>query len=549
MLDAQGIDSIVVERRTDLQAAPAAHVINARTFEICRSVGVDAEVLAAACQAPADGAWVRWVTSLTGEELACVPFERQHDLAALDAVTPTPLRNLSQHRFEPILRAHVDQLDRAPSLLGVEWIAAAQDDDGVVSTVRDVTTGAISTIASAYVIGADGAASPVRRAAGIAMDGPARLGAAVTIHAQANLRPLVGDRPATLYWLVDPECEGVFVAHDLDDTWVFMHSWDPDTERLEDYTEQRCAAIFRRAVGTDAVPFEIRTISPWMMTCQVAEHYRSGRIFLIGDAAHRFPPSGGLGLNTGAVDAQNLAWKLAAVERGWAGPALLDSYEHERRPIAADNAEQSLVNAIKSLDVRTTLGVTGNDPDSRANFHATLASSEGRRRVAAAAHDQAEHFDMLGLQLGFTYSSAGGAIVDDGTPLVKATDPVRDHRPTTHPGARLPHAWITRADQRISTLDLVAPGRFVLLTSSLEWAAAAATLTAGSAPLDVVLVGRDVHDHEGTWADVSELATTGAVLVRPDQHIAWRSFEVGDDPIGVLASALATVVARALAER
>src|SRR5262249_36632302 len=153
--------------------------------------------------------------------------------------------------------------------------------------------------------------------------------------------------PAVLYWTTAPEATGTFVAHDIDSTWVYMHPWDPDRESMQDYSVEKCAEIVRRAMGTDAYPFAIRTIRGWTMTAQVAERYRERRIFLVGDAAHRFPPTGGLGLNTGVQDAHNLAWKIAAVEAGWATDALLDTYDVERRPVAQHNADVSLLNAMR----------------------------------------------------------------------------------------------------------------------------------------------------------------------------------------------------------
>src|ERR1051325_10185700 len=212
------------------------------------------------------------------------------------------------------------------------------------------------------------------------------------IHCEANLRSLVADRPAALYWTTAPEATGVFVAHDIDSTWVYMHPWDPEHEVREDYDEDRCAAIVRRAMGTDAHPFTIRTIRTWTMTAQVAARYRDRRIFLVGDAAHRFPPTGGLGLNTGVQDAHNLAWKLGAVSAGWAPDALLDTYESERRPIAQENADVSVRNAMRMMEAcRAFLGLRD--------------GSASRADVAAAIAAQAEHFDMPGLQLGFTYDT------------------------------------------------------------------------------------------------------------------------------------------------
>ena len=509
---------------------------NARTFEILRSAGADMGRVLAACQDPEEGAWVRWVTTLVGEELGRVPFEYQDRIHELDVVTPTPLRNLSQHRLEPILRDHVDTL-----VDGVEWTAAVQDADGVTSTLRDTGTGATSTVRSSYVIAADGAGSRVRASLGIAMEGPDVLQDFVMVHVTADLRHQVADRPATLYWTMDPDVRGVLVAHDPASTWVLMREWDPGTEDLGSYTPERCAALFRAAVGDDDVDPVVEHVRPWRMACQVADRYAEGRVFLVGDAAHRFPPTGGLGLNTGVADVHNLVWKLAATERGWAPPGLLGTYASERRPVAEHNAATSLENALGMLDVLVACGLTGTPEEARASFDAALATDEGRAAITAAAHAQDGHFDLLGLQLGFTYPPGSGTVVDDGSPPAQVGDPVHRYVPGTRPGGRLPHAWVERDGGRVSTLDLVPVDGYVVMTASDAWAEAAASCATGAVPLEVMQVGRDVTDPEGAWSRVSGIGATGAVLVRPDQHVAWRSAGAVDDPTTALAAVLATL--------
>jgi hypothetical protein len=259
------------------------------------------------------------------------------------------------------------------------------------------------------------------------------------------------------------------------------------------------------------------------MSAQVARALQSGPVFLVGDAAHRFPPTGGLGLNTGVADAHNLAWKIAACEKGWGSQALLDTYEAERRPVAQNNTTQSLLNAVQ---LGTLMNAVQSQPD--------LVSTEaGRSEVRAKIAEMHNHFDSLRLQLGYVY----------GDPGYDSDRAVHDFVPALRVGARLPHAWVERDGARISTLDLIPLDRFALLTSDPAWAAEAETLSQKSIPLDVVLVGRDVVDIDGDWGRVSELPAAGAVLVRPDQHVAWRAFDASADSIAGLGRALQAMIA------
>ena len=518
-LNRLGIGHRIIERRPGQQRAPAAHVVNGRTFEIWRQMGADMEALQAATRDPADAGHVYWVTKLGGDVIGRLTYERQGDDVL--ALTPTPLRNLSQHRLEPIL---VDSLRRAGAPAphyGHQWESSAEHDDaGVTSSVRELATGETYDVRSRYVLAADGAGSRIRKSLGIQAIGPERLQSFVMIHFEANLRPLVRDCPGVLYWICDAAAGGALVAHDIDREWVYMHAWEPERERRDDYTAEVCTALVRRALTRPDVDLKILTISDWMMTAQVAEQYGSGRIFLIGDSAHRFPPTGGMGLNTGVQDAHNLAWKIAAVEGEWGTESLLETYESERRPVARHNADQSLANALRLFEVPQALGVTDRSKESNARMQAVLADPGGRRRVAAAIENQAEHFDMLGLQLGFSYDV--GALADDGTAKPVAQNQVREVVPSSRPGARLPHGWVERAGQRLSTLDLVQPDRFTLLIDSHgdAWEQASRHL---GVPIEVVRFGADVVDLDGWWTSVARMSPGGALLVRPDQHVAFRS--------------------------
>ena len=405
--------------------------------------------------------------------LGSLPFEQQGDEVL--AVTPTPLRNLSQHRLEPRLCEELAGIG-VDVAYSCAWTAAAQDVDGVTSTLADAA--GEHRVRSRWLLACDGAGSPVRRWLGIAPVGPDRIQSFVMTHFAADLRHAVGDLGGVLYWICDTDAGGAFVAHG-EREWVHMRPFDPDVEDAATFTPDRCEQLVRAALAAPDVPIEVLAVSPWHMTAQVAQRYRDGRVFLVGDAAHRYPPTGGLGLNSGVGDAHNLAWKLASVARGDGDDALLDSYEAERRPVAQRNADVSLTNALHLIEV-------------------PVAIAEGRD-VAAAIADQATHFDMLGLQLGYRYGAPDAGVPDTA---------IRAFTPEAAVGGRLPHGWVERDGARCSTLDLVP------LDACVE--------IGGPASDAELVVGRDLVDPDDWWGTVVRSGPHGRLVVRPDQHIAVR---------------------------
>lgn len=541
LLGGSGRSCLVVERRDGPLRHPAAHVVNARSLEIFRQAGLDMAAIDAIAQDPADAGHVNFVTDLAGELIGRLPFERQGpDCLHL---TPTPLRNISQHRLEPLLADAVAATAGVDLRYSHQWEQTVQDDDGATSTIVDLATGGRMEVRSRWVLAADGAASRVRKAMGIEMIGPPSLQSFITIHVRADLRHHVRDRPGVLHFVMDPKRSGCFVAHDLDSDWVFMHSFDPAQESEDEYDHHRCAGIVHDAIGAEHPHDDlvVQSVGSWHMSAQVAERMRHGRVFLMGDAAHRFPPTGGLGLNTGVADAHGLVWKLNAVDDGWAGASILDTYETERQPVAHKNCAQSTANAMKIFTLVEALGLT-TDPTRRGLLD-TLEDPAQQQAIEAAVDDQATHFDMLGLQLGYTYTE--GALAGEGPSdgdlgrdgeAPEAKDDPRVFAPTGAVGERLPHAWI---DNATSTLDLVDNAGLTLVTLGAHdrWAAGAA---AAVVPLAHVRVG--AHDNVPTnWCG---LAGNGALVVRPDQHIAWRCVGTPTNPEAALAAAIDRTLGR-----
>ena len=498
LLARRGIDVLVAEKHAKPLDAPKAHALNPRSLEICASAGLPMKALHEAATPTAQGASVRMMATLTTHEIGVLPYERQDE--AVRALTPWPLINIQQPRFEALLEEAARSESRVTIRRGLEWLGCSHDAEGVVSVLRDRTTGEEHRVRARYLIAADGANSDVRRALDIAMDGPEVLQHHVMIHFEADLTRVVGDRPSILYFLFGPAA-GVFIAYDIAKTWVLMHPHDPASAPLETFTDAVCRTIVDTAVGTPVPDMAIRGVRSWAMSAQVAARYRQGRAFLAGDAAHRFPPTGGLGLNTGIADIDNLAWKIAAVEKGWAGPGLLDTYEAERRTVAQVNMNQSLTNAMRMFALFQALGCMPGQIVPADEFAARLADPARRPEIEAAVEHQRDHFDSLRLQLGYAY---GDALKDDDA------RPVSDFRPRAVPGARLPH--VPLAEGR-STLDGVEHGAFTLLH-----AGPAAAWDKVSTALPVTLVALDQ-----AAAQSLGIAPAGALLLRPDAHILARA--------------------------
>jgi hypothetical protein len=360
-----------------------------------------------------------------------------------------------------------------------------------------------------YLIAADGAASGLRDTLGIALVGPRDLAHFVNVYFRADLSRWTASRPALLYWVAGPSAAGVFQPLDGRDRWLCQIAYDGTSEALAAYDPARCREWVRAAAGDPAVEAEILSVERWGLSAVLAERLVSGRVLLVGDAAHRIPPIGGFGLNTGIQGAHNLIWKLALVLRGSAAPSLLRTYEEERLAVARTNAERSLENT--RLVQQINAAAAGSGPG--------LSPSEA---VAASRR----YGNFLGMELGFTYS--GNAVIPDGTVPPAVADEVTDYAPTAHPGRRAPHVWLEHNGQpRVSTLDLFGSA-FTLLAGpgGGPWADAARIVAARRG---IEIVPHLVSAAGPPFAEQYGLGDGGAALIRPDGHVAYRS-QAAPDP-------------------
>jgi putative polyketide hydroxylase len=520
-----GVRSLLVERHPATSMHPKAMVIMLRTAELLRQWGVVDALRAAGV--PQD--WLRQILfakSLTGESFGSIEVQSYEPTD----VSPAQALRCPQTATEAVLRRAAEQSRRATLRFGVEMTGFDQDADGVSATVREVVSGRTETVRARYLLAADGAASGVREALGIAREGPGDMGHFANIYHRADFGALLGDRKPFMANILSQSVRGGYVAVNGRDLWL-LHLFLEPGQRPEDITAAAAAAVVRQAAGAPDVEPEILSIGFWVMSAQIAQRFRERRVILVGDAAHRTTPVGGLGMNTDLQSAHNLIWKLAAVLSGVAGVRLLDTYEAERRPVATFNTE---VSKARAGDV----------------FDAGAAAAHGdfdaiRRRVAGM---QGEHGDRLGQDLGYTYAS--DAVIADGTPPLERADPIADYVPNARPGARAPHLWLERNGERLSTHDLFDTA-FVLLAGQggAPWHdAAAAIAEQDRIPLQAVQIGdgaaAGLVDTAGAFSDLYGIGPDGAVLVRPDGFVAWRAQSLPGRPAETLGTALRQILAR-----
>jgi 2,4-dichlorophenol 6-monooxygenase len=558
LLSKYGIRHALIEKYPTMAHTPRAHIVNQRTVEILRDLGLEDDFRDLAMPWDLMTNTV-WHTSLNGLELArrqswgTAPSRR----ADYRESSPCEMANCGQHLLEPMLLDAVQRSPFADVRLGYEFVELSQDDAGVTALVRDRETGADLSLRSEFLVGSDGGRSQVAQQIGLDYLGEEGISASATIHFHADLGKYTAHRPGALYWNAVPGVggfrgAGTLICHQPWHDWALAFSYNPDELDATDgkLARQRLADI----IGDDSVEIDIKNISTWTINHLVAREYSAGRVFCLGDAVHRHPPFNGLGLNTSVADAYNLAWKFALVLNGQADRALLDTYSTERQPVGQQVVDRAIASIGDLETLRQAFEFEAGQSDDTAQqaidrlYEAGPEGQARRERVWKAVAGTDYQFNAHGVEMGYRYRS--GAVVSDGSaePLPER-DPELYYEPTTWPGAYLPHAWIDDGGRRLSTVDLVRGTRFALITGigGQAWRDAAAQAAAATGvEIDVFSIGTPdgLIDCYGDWRRLRGVDDSGCVLVRPDRHVAWRAATATSEHLDELSSVLANILRR-----
>lgn len=519
----RGIPALLVESRTEITRHPKATLLGARSMEYFRRWDrLDEKVFAAAMRQE-ENYFIVFTDRLAGHELArftspgwaAIRERRPETLARFRELQWSAYgkTQIGQQALEPVLLAEARRRPLLTMRHGTTLESFAEEGSQVRAILRGADGQAEEVLAD-WLVACDGGGSAVRKALGIAMRGRGRLRSNISyLFRSPDFLPTHGKGVANLYFTFQPDCFGVFTAIDGQDVWNYQYYW-ADPARTADAAD--ATAVLHRAMGKPFA-FELLATTHWHHHQSVAETWRRGRVFLAGDAAHLFVPTGGVGMNTGIGDAVDLGWKLAAVIGGWADEALLDSYQAERKPVAIRNSVISANNSdridLVMSEVPEALAAPG------------PAGEAARTAMQTKIRWMSKQFNSAGVHLGHRYD-ASPAIVPDGTP--EPPDDPNQVVPSTWPGSRAPHCVLE--DGRL-IFDLFGPDFSLLRFGDIPAPRLAAALSAAGVPW------RDVPVDDPAAARLYERAL---VLVRPDGHVGWR----GESDPAEAASIVATLCGR-----
>lgn len=556
-LSSLGVPNIMITKYRWTANTPRAHITNQRTMEIFRDLGIEDQVLAEATPHEMIGDTV-FCTSIAGDEIGRILTWGNHPARHADYELASPSLNcdIPQTYLEPILVKNATKRG-TQSQFSTEYLSHTQDDEGVSVRVLNRLTGHEYTIRAKYLIGADGARSKVAADIALPMEGQMDIAGSMNITFTADLAKLVGHRPSVLYWVVQPGSNIGGIGAGLVrmirpwNEWLIVWGFDI-SQGTPEVTNEDALQVVRNLIGVPDLDAEITGISLWGNNEQYATTLQSGRVFCAGDAVHKHPPSNGLGSNTSIQDSYNLAWKIAAVLNDQAPATLLDTYTTERAPVARQIVTRANQSGREFVKLFEALGLT--EAETEAQMHAAIESRKDNTPAGAAKRTAIREameiknyeFNAHGVELGQYYRSA--AIASDGT---ERPTPERDaelyYEPSTHPGARLPHAWVGDSKRKFSTHDLASYGQFTLFTgvTGERWDAATREVSERfgiTVKTVVVGPGQEVTDLYFDWERLRGVAEDGAVLVRPDKHVGWRVQNLPADPEAALSGAISTIL-------
>lgn len=556
-LSNQGIPNIMITKYRWTANTPRAHITNQRTMEVLRDAGIEDQVLAEATPHELMGDTV-YCESLAGEEIGRRPTwgVRPDRRADYELASPSMPCDIPQTLLEPIMVKNA-AMRGTQVQFSTEYLSHTQDADGVSVQVLNRLTGHEYTIRAKYLIGADGARSKVAADVGLPMEGLMDIGGSMNITFKADLTHLVQHRPSVLYWVFNPGSNigglgaGLIRMVRPWNEWLICWGFDINGEPPV-LDKDEAIRIIRNLVGVADLDVEILGYSLWGNNEQWATHLQKGRVFCAGDAIHKHPPSHGLGSNTSIQDSYNLAWKLAAVIKGQAGPELLETYSTERAPVAKQIVNRANQSSRDYKPIFDALGVTDATTDEEFTEKLQLRkenSPEGaaRRTALRAALDAKDYeFNAQGTEIGQFYESTA-VMTDGGERPARTEDELLHHQKSTFPGLRLPHAWLGNAQSKYSTHDIAKGTGFTIFTgiTGQAWADAAVNVAARlGLELKAVVIGegREVQDLYGDWLRQREIDEDGVILVRPDKHIGWRAHSMVQDPEAALTAVLAEIL-------
>jgi 2,4-dichlorophenol 6-monooxygenase len=550
-----GVEHLLVSALPTTSLLPKAHEINQRAMENLSDFGIVDQVIAAGTP-PEQMSHTAFYAGFAGHPSAGRKFWKMECWGGGGSdpewamASPYIASNLPQLRLEPIMKARAEELAPHRIRFGHKVTDLTQDAHGVTVTVEDTSTGERYEVVADYVIAAD-AGRTVGAVVGIELEGERDLAQEVSVHMSADLSAYCEDPDVLIRWIFlphDPSALCVLVPmgptkwSGESEEWVYHTNYEMGDERAFD--DDAVVADMRHRMGIGDIPIRLHMVSRWTLGGLVADKYQVGRVFVVGDAAHRHPPTGGLGLNSALHDVQNLCWKLAFVLRAAAAPSLLSTYHDERRPVNARNVQRSVENSFQYIVTICELGLgeTGETADEKWTRVERFLSDDPkdaaeRARVARVMAAHSMEFHEHDVEYGYEHVSS--AVVPDGSTSRRDAD-FQLFTAEARPGHPLPHAWIdSTSGVRHSTLDLVPVNRFVLIAGEegQGWIEAAKALASEGLLIDAVRIGHldgDFLDPRMRWQRVRGFSPSGAVLVRPDRCIAWRAEKESDSPVSEL---------------